>query len=305
MDAQFERERESLVIKFASNEACYQTGNFPPDEIADLPNSYWGPSPYHVNYCGYEVCHPGYTFGPKARTSYLLHVVYSGSGKYYAPDRTYDVSGNQIFLIYPDVITTYQADFETPWTYGWIGFSGPRSESILSSLGFSPDNLVLTVYNTDPLHQCILNIMDTHKITYANELTRTAELLHFFAYIADHQVGVDPILPSYSKSVYAHLAMRYLETNFMTNIKISDLAEHIGIDRSHLTKSFREEYRISPQEYLIRLRIEHAEHLLKTTTDPVSVIAAKVGYSDALAFSKIFKQRIGLSPSGYRKQNEE
>ncbi|MGO5096756.1 AraC family transcriptional regulator [Agathobaculum sp. LCP25S3_E8] len=304
IDVKFKAERKSLVMEVFSSEPYFQSSAFPQEGAADLQNSYLGPSPYHVNYCGYEICYPGYAFGPRSRTSYLLHVIYSGKGKYYVPGKVYDVSAGQLFLIYPGVTTTYQADVEDPWSYGWIGFSGHRSEALLSQVGFSPDHLVVTVEDVEPLRQCILSIMDTHRITYANELYRTAELLRFFSYIADHAEERHQTAPAYSKSVYAQLAMRYLDSNFTTNIKIADLADHIGIDRSYLTKSFRDEYQISPQEYLIRLRMEKAEQLLTESSESISVIAAKVGYADALAFSKIFKQRIGSSPSEYRKLHE-
>lgn len=304
MDVKFKKERQSLVMEVYSDELRFQSSTFPHEGVADLQSSYLGPSPYHVNYCGYEPCYPGYAFGPRSRTSYLLHVIYSGKGKYYVSDQVYEVTAGQIFLIYPGVTTTYQADAEDPWTYGWVGFSGHRSEALLSQVGFSPDQLVLSVESTEPLHKCILNMMGTHRITYANELYRTAELLRFFAYIADHAIGIPHSMPGYSKSVYAQLAMRYLDSNFTTNLKIADLADHIGIDRSYLTKSFREEYQISPQEYLIRLRMEKAAQLLVSSTEPISVIAAQVGYTDALAFSKIFKQRTGSSPSEYRKLHE-
>lgn len=304
MDVKFKRERESLVMEVFSDERFFQAGSLPGEDVADLQNCYLGPSPYHVNYAGYEACYPGYAFGPRSRTSYLLHVVYEGRGKYYAPEQVYDVHAGQIFLIYPGVTTTYQADAEDPWTYGWIGFSGHRAEVILSQLGFSPDHLVLTVEEIEPLRQCILNMMELHRITYANELLRTAELLRFFAHIAEHQSGIERSVPGYSKSAYAQLAIRYLDCNFMKNIKIAELADRIGVDRSYLTKSFRDEYHISPQEYLIRLRMEKAAQMLTEGTDPVSVIALKVGYADAQAFSKIFKQRTGCSPSDYRHRHD-
>lgn len=59
---------------------------------------------------------------------------------------------------------------------------------------------------------------------------RTAAL---FAYIANHVVGGSPIIPSYSKCFYARLTMRYLDSNFTINTKISHLPDHIGIDRSY------------------------------------------------------------------------
>ena len=51
--------------------------------------------------------------------------------------------------------------------------------------------------------------------------------------------------------------------------------------------------------------MERAASLLRTTTLPVNVISITVGYPDQLAFSKIFKQYYGTSPSEFRKSGQE
>ena len=116
----------------------------------------------------------------------------------------------------------------------------------------------------------------------------------------DHSPNARETQYEYSKTTYAEVAMRYLTSNYPRRIKISDLADYIGVDRSYLTKSFREQYHVSPQEYLISLRMDQAQFLLENTGKSVTDIAAEVGYPDSLAFSKSFKQRFGASPSEYR-----
>ena len=62
---------------------------------------------------------------------------------------------------------------------------------------------------------------------------------------------------------------------------------------------------MSPQEFLINIRMERAAELLTSTALPVNEVAAKVGYSDALAFSKKFKENYNLSPKSYRETKPE
>ena len=94
--------------------------------------------------------------------------------------------------------------------------------------------------------------------------------------------------------------MRYLTNNYTRKLRISNVASYIGIDRSYLTKIFREEYHTSPQEFLVQLRMEKAISLLSQTSESITSIALQIGYPDSLAFSRIFKQRTGQSPSEYR-----
>ena len=61
---------------------------------------------------------------------------------------------------------------------------------------------------------------------------------------------------------------------------------------------------MSPQEYLMQTRMQHACDLLRKTELPVHVISSSVGYENALTFSKIFKQKKGVSPLDYRRNGK-
>lgn len=300
LDAQFHSERDGIVMELFTEEFIGHFYDSSADMTADLHSNYKGSSPYHVNYCGYENCEPGYTFGPALRSSYLIHIIFRGKGSYYVGDRTYPVDAGQIFLIYPGDMTTYRADLEEPWSYGWIGFSGYGVEAMLSQCGFSHTSHVITIPNLDLAYACIQNLMKAHQITYANELHRTAELLQFFAMILESRPKDASTGHFYSRSTYAKAARAYIMSNYNKKLRIMDLAAHIGVDRGYLTKSFQEEYQMSPQEFLMQQRVIQAGKLLKETRKPISEIASEVGYPDALAFSRIFKRHTGFTPSAYR-----
>ncbi len=102
---------------------------------------------------------------------------------------------------------------------------------------------------------------------------------------------------------YAEQIKRYIEYRYAEDVKVSELAAHCGLNRSYMTKCFVEETGISPKEYLMRYRMDKAKELLKKRELPVSNVAYTVGYSDPLAFSKLFKKKVGISPKVYREQN--
>lgn len=78
--------------------------------------------------------------------------------------------------------------------------------------------------------------------------------------------------------------MDYIAANFDKRLKINELADRIGVNRSYLTSSFKKSLGCSPQEYLMNLRIEKAKTLLKNGDIQVSEVAAKVGYGDPAGF---------------------
>lgn len=100
-------------------------------------------------------------------------------------------------------------------------------------------------------------------------------------------------------------AMDYIAHHYREKIKISELADYIGVNRSYLTSSFKKAIGCSPQEYLVNLRMEKAREMLRNTGMQINAVAAAVGYQDQLAFSKIFKQHFGTSPKAYREMGEE
>ena len=53
--------------------------------------------------------------------------------------------------------------------------------------------------------------------------------------------------------------------------------------------------------YIIFKRIDEAKKLLTSTNIPVSVVSARVGYDNFAYFTKIFKDKTGMTPNEYRK----
>ncbi len=55
-----------------------------------------------------------------------------------------------------------------------------------------------------------------------------------------------------------------------------------------------------PSAYLARLRMREVAYRIRTTDDPLSLVAAEAGYASQAAFSRAFKRAIGRSPSSLR-----
>ncbi len=92
----------------------------------------------------------------------------------------------------------------------------------------------------------------------------------------------------------------YLSENLKEDINMDDLSQKFGFNKSYLIRKFRNEIGLSPINYLINLRLDNAEKLLKKTSYPIQKIAELCGYSDHAFFSTSFKKKFRLSPSEYR-----
>jgi len=95
---------------------------------------------------------------------------------------------------------------------------------------------------------------------------------------------------------------RHIRDHACDGMRISDALQGIGISRRTLEKRFREQFGRSLHAEVDRVRFDRARDLLATTSLRVADIAGRCGFADYARFAKLFRRRIGRSPSEYRAQ---
>lgn len=253
-------------------------------------------------YCGIEECDPGHFYGPTSRTEYLLHYIIDGKGTYQINGETYQLNKHQLFLICPGVTTYYVADMQEPWKYLWIAFNGVKAKTYLEWAHLDQAHPICQFEKPESLIKCVQGILDARELTCANELMRAGYLMHFLSELIQVQSQANPTGDEhdYPYQVYVNHALEFIEHNYQKGIRVNNIADYIGINRSYLTNIFKKSLDISVQEYLINYRMENATKLLRTTKLTISEISKAVGYDDSLTFSKVFKHIKGISPTEYR-----
>jgi AraC-like DNA-binding protein len=292
-------------MELESNVGLTKTDQFTCLEGLQRAHEYNTTGSITLDYCGKEKCLPNHLFGPYVRKDYVIHFIIDGKGTYFWKNKKYDLKKGDAFLIYPEEETIYKADGKEPWRYYWIGFHGYRSEEFLDQMGFSRNQPVIQVQNLNQVERHIDRILLANKLTCANELVRLSELLALFSYIMEERPKVDTKKTEYPGELYVRYALEYMMNHYSEKMKIDDLADIIGISRSYFTGIFKKEVKMSPQEYLINLRLEKAAALLRSSEESVQTIAQKSGYEDSLSFSKVFKQKYGMSPKMFRAEKVE
>jgi AraC family transcriptional regulator of arabinose operon len=256
----------------------------------------------YLCYCGSQICNSGHAYGPEIRTEYLIHIVLSGKGFYTVNNRTYEIGPNTAFLITPGATTYYEASKEDPWTYIWVGFNGIKAEAALLYAHLNKENLVIPINNVEPFVNYVNGMLASSQLTFANDFAREGYLYQFISSLIQDQQnhGISEENHDYTYQIYVDHALDYIEHNYDKNIKVQGIADYIGINRSYLTICFKSVLNISPQEYILKYRMNQASILLNNTCLPVREIAIKVGYDDALNFSKVYKKYYGCTPTEYR-----
>lgn len=258
-------------------------------------------SDLQVYLMGREQILPGISCERVLRKHYILHFIMRGRGTFHQGNETYQVEAGQAFLITPDIFCSYVADPEDPYAYVWVEFDGLSAKDYLNQAGISRSQPIYTGVDI----ACMEYL--THMIQHHGNLLQVQAylLLVFDRLITGCPPKRRPALentPS-ANEVYIRHAMKYISLNYWKAPSVQELADFCGINRSHLSRIFKQKTNQSPQEYMSRYRINTACTFLRTTDLSLSQIATALGYADQFSFSKAFKKEKGLPPSIWQQQN--
>ena len=103
---------------------------------------------------------------------------------------------------------------------------------------------------------------------------------------------------SHSKDI--EKAVTYIEDNIKKQLTLDDVAKHINLSTHYLSKLFKKEMNINFVTYLTDKKIELAKLMLQDPEIPIVNIAIDLSYNHPNYFSKVFKRKVGLTPSEYR-----
>lgn len=92
------------------------------------------------------------------------------------------------------------------------------------------------------------------------------------------------------------------ESRFTEGLTVPQLAALVFLSPSHFSEIFVREVGVPPATYLRRLRLERAQHLLRTTALSITEIAQQSGFSDSAQLSRAFSATLGIAPRDYRRR---
>ena len=96
-------------------------------------------------------------------------------------------------------------------------------------------------------------------------------------------------------------AKDYMDSCYARDISLEELAGLCYMNNTYFLRQFRNYYKITPRQYLIRKRLEAArDHLEVNKMVSITDVCSMVGYSDLSSFSKLFKQYYSFSPEQYK-----
>lgn len=255
----------------------------------------------NVDECGIEQGIPGLGYNYEVLKNTVIHYVTKGYGTFKFNGKVYNLKQGDIFILLKGMQVEYVASIDDPWEYYWIGFSGSNANEYLNRTSIT-NSCVANCEENSKIPQIILNMCEiskTYNPSRSDDILLLKELYSLlYALIEEFPKPFE--YKDKELHTYIQDALNFINSNYMHSITVQEIADYVNLSRSYLYKMFIKNLGISPQRYLINLRMYKATLLLKGTKLPIGEVASSVGYSDSLLFSKTFSKHFSMSPLNYR-----
>lgn len=236
-----------------------------------------------------------------SQKNFIFQYTVSGEGAITINSHTHILKPGQAFLIEkPSAVQYFLPKGSSHWELKFITFNYP-SNQILKNIINDYGNIF-----TLPSSSSVMN--------YWDELYRLAslkEMDNFFTvstYAYTFVMKLHDTLRRIPGLLHSHNQMQtcldIIHANYQSPITLEQLADICCMSPSYLTKMFKETFKVTPIQYLIRYRLDMACQLLLQNHLSIETIALKTGFNSANYFSRIFKQIVGVSPKDYRRQEQ-
>uniref|UniRef100_UPI0035A15AED AraC family transcriptional regulator n=1 Tax=Jeotgalibaca porci TaxID=1868793 RepID=UPI0035A15AED len=227
--------------------------------------------------------------------------IHNGEATLTFKDTSKIVKKNQIILINPNVEHYWDLENNTSVDITEVGIHGLEFSAVSESDG------EFTYYvhdekeaDTNQFITFITKEMDAKKSGYEEVAKRYIEII-LIHLLRDEEFS---IRNSLNKKNHKEIqtVKNFMKVNYHKNITLDDLVELIHINKFYLIRIFKQEVGMSPIDYLIHVRIDEAQKMLRNTNIAIADIAHLVGFQSPSHFSKTFRELSNMTPSQYRRQ---
>lgn len=146
-------------------------------------------------------------------------------------------------------------------------------------------------YNSETFSNAFAYLSSENDISMLNDFLQKT--------ILEFSVAINSIKKQEENPVIKKI-VGYINENLSEDISLEDMASYAGVSSFYLSKLFKEEKGVTFINFLTDRRLEKAQQLLRNTDKSIKEITAETGYNDQNYFSRLFKNKFGISPKEFR-----
>lgn len=233
--------------------------------------------------------------GKQKRVDYYLIYMIEGEMTFYLKGEEREFKAGDFVILPPYFDIHYEKKNEDRLVYYLAHFSGTDVERFLNSLNLNVPE-IFSVGMVEKVVETFYYLFDS----YAKNLPCIQEIV---------SAGLQEILIELSLKAFEPEAVcapwnavYYVKRHLTDKITVPMLAKLEGLSESRFYALFKEIMGVAPIEYVNDLRVERACNLLTSSLMSCSEIGESCGFYDNFYFSKIFKKKMGVTPTEYKKK---
>ncbi len=252
-----------------------------------------------INTCGFQDHrHDGCSIMRKnGRVDYHFLFVSKGSCKVLLNGEIADMYEGEMLIYYPAEQQWYSFERGVECESYWVHFTGTEAGNLLAEAGLDGKQCKLTL-PTDKLTRLFGKMLREYAM-YGSSLRARSYLLQIFAELKSADAD------NMQKAKQISEVMRLMHENYSKNYTMDFYARACHLSTDRFAHIFKECAGISPGRYILNIRLGQVKYLLEYSDLTVAQIAGATGFNDALYLSRIFKQKVGISPKEWRKVHRE
>ena len=252
---------------------------------------------YYPVSAGYFDCKPNYRLQRNSFYSYLLLVMLTGSLSYQTRLSRGTARAGQVLLLDCNAPHAYAAQGKCSFTF--LHFAGAQSQALYDEIVHNVGNLI-PMASPNELHESIGELLFAMRSDHRlNEAETSALIYSMLMKLLEHSGASGA---GSSGTPVVDRAIGYIQSHLTDKLSVEEIAANAGYSASYFSHLFAEETGLSPYQFVVKSRIEHAQQLLKTTRQTVQEIAFQCGFNSAANFCYTFRKLVGTSPHEYRRR---
>jgi AraC-like DNA-binding protein len=216
-----------------------------------------------------------------------------------ARTKTYTVKAGTCFLLFPGIWHRYRPHPKHGWEEYWVGFNGSYPTELMQNGNFTPESPFIEVgLNTEllDLFHLLIKKVQIAELGYRQIISGLAlQILGHLHTIAKYKPDGEN-----GNSKWMMQGKFLLQESIDSPENLEEVLKDLPMSYSSFRKIFKEQMGISPNQYVLELRLDKAMQLLRATNMSINEIADQAGFDSISYFSRMFKQRTSISPKEYR-----
>lgn len=230
-------------------------------------------------------------FFPKA---YSVHLITDGCGVLKINTLRFSLERGTLFFCFPGC--AYEIDASDDFMYIYIDFIGADVKKMLENRNVTTENPICGDFSyLIDFWKTSIKRVTVHNAHFVTE----SVLLNAISYISTIE---EETAEKSSVDVLAEALTEYIDIHYKDpDITVQKIAKRFSYSGKYVSLVFKKKMNLSLNKYINQLRIQYAIRLLENNVTSISYISALCGFSDPLYFSKVFRKKMGMSPSAYLK----